>query len=554
MKTKVFALSVTVIVSVILLLNPACNKSDDPPTPADYLTLDLPGMDHRHDLYYHIDHDSRAIELLFDEPLNENSIAGNISFSDKTGPLEARYDLIISGKLVMLRFHDDFSLQMGWRYTLKLSHGLQSISGSRLPASTTLDIRTTAGHVFTNERNKAPRNAIVCISDIHLGDARANASGYSWFGQNKTALEAFLDTVYSRDNIHSVVILGDLFDEWVVPYEVSPFDSSASITSSRQYFHAIADAPNNSQVIDKLKNLVSHPEMELVYVPGNHDMLITEEVLSGIIPGMTWAGDVAGLGIYHPVDNIVMEHGHRYDFFNTPQPLVNPGHRLPPGYFISRLYASGMVYGNPLYLKSANTPQGSFEFDAAWTIAFLYVIHQFDMQVPDLNAANILMGGIDGYADPLSFNEVQDMYATSIEDLWPATQDTNNVPVPISVFSGIWNGHFLTNAVTEEYISQSPGMATYRVITFGHSHDPMLKVYPEGSDYGQVYANSGSWIDEGQCENPVRTFVVIIPGEWTDSEIDCVQLYQFNPATGPDGQQTGFAATLMAEENIEVDR
>lgn len=538
----------------MLILIPACKNDDDLPKPADYLTLTFPGMDHRHELYYHLDHDSRAIELLFDEPPEESTIGGNVRLSDKDGFLDDKYNLVISGKLVMLKFHEGFSLEQGWKYSLKLSHGLQSINGSRLPASTTFDIRTTRGHVFQDGPDKEPRDAIICLSDIHLGDARANTSGYSWFGQNKSALEAFLDTVYYRDNIRSVVILGDLFDEWVVPYGVSPFDSAASITSSKQYFHAIADAPTNSLIIEKLKNLIAHPETELVYVPGNHDMLITGDILSGIIPGITWAGDVAGLGIYHPVENIVMEHGHRYDFFNTPQPLVNPGHMLPPGYFISRLYASGMVYGEPSWFKSRNKTQSSFEFDAAWTIAFLYVIHQFDMQVPDLNATSILMGGIDGYKDPMSFIGVQDMYANNIEDLWPATQDTNSVPVPINVFSGIWNGHFLTTAVTEEYINQSPGMAQYRVITFGHSHDPLLKVYPEENDYEQVYANSGSWIDEDQCENPVRTFVVIVPGEWTGSEIDCVQLYQFNPVTNPDGQQTGFTATLMAEENIEVNR
>lgn len=537
----------------VLISFSGCNKDDNPPTPADYLEISFPGMEYQHGLYYHLDHDARAIELLTDEPVDTSGIRDKISLSDKNGNLDANYTLVISGKLIMLKFNKGFHLERGWKYTLKVSHSLQSVSGSRLPAPATFDIRTMAGHIFKAQSTKSTRDAIVSISDIHMGDGRANDNGYSWFGQNKAALEAFLDTVSSHSNVRTLTILGDLFDEWVVPCEVSPFDTAAEITSSAQYFKAIADAPTNAGIIQRLQNLAGKSGPELVYVPGNHDMLITQDILSELIPGITWAGDVSGLGIYNPVGTIVMEHGHRYDFFNAPQPLVNDGHMLPPGYFISRLFASGMVYGNQGTLKQTLVQEDSFEFNTAWTIAFLYVLHQFDMDVPPLDSARIRMGGIDDYVNAFSFDQVQNMYASDIEDLWPQTQEVNNVPVPISVFSAIWNGHFLTSAVTEEYISQSPGMAEYNVITFGHSHDPMLKVYPDGSDYSQVYANTGSWVDEDQCENPVRTFVVIVPGAWSGSEIDCVQLYQFNAATSPDGSPAGYSATLLAEENIEPD-
>ncbi len=53
-------------------------------------------------------------------------------------------------------------------------------------------------------------------------------------------------------------------------------------------------------------------------------------------------GQIDGLGSYSPLEGVMMEHGHRYDFFNSPQQLVNPDHILPPGYFVSRLWAAGM--------------------------------------------------------------------------------------------------------------------------------------------------------------------------------------------------------------------
>ncbi len=38
------------------------------------------------------------------------------------------------------------------------------------------------------------------------------------------------------------------------------------------------------------------------------------------------------------------------------------------------------------------------------------------MDMPDMNAKNILMGGIDGYSTPFSFIGAQHMYGINIED------------------------------------------------------------------------------------------------------------------------------------------
>ncbi len=529
----------------------SCDKNDETLLETGDPEVGFPGLELRHGTYYHLDHDSRSIGLLFDEEIDPSGVQGNIRLYDKNNSLDGHYDLSISGRLVMLMLHPEVSFRDGWKYTLEIDPALKMVSGNHFSALKSFDLRTRARHFFDRQKKKrTDRNALVCISDIHMGDSRANTQNYSWFGKNQAALENFLDSVYNHPGIRTVVILGDLFDEWVVPCEVSPFDEAEGITDSKAYFNAIADADVNAGIISRLQLIATHPEISLVYVPGNHDMLITEDILSEIIPGIIWAGDVTGLGIYHPVDDMVMEHGHRYDFFNTPQPLVNQGHMLPPGYFISRLYAQGMISGSSGAGKNQPDYNGSFEFDAAWTIAFYYVIHQFNMPEPPLNTPYIKMGGIDAYQPDFSFDEVYNMYAANIEDVWPQTQNLNQVPVPISVFLAIMNGHFLTNAVIEEYIVQSPGMDEKKVIVFGHSHDPLIDVFPAGETYDQIYANTGSWIDQDQCDNPVRTFVVVKPAQWTGSEIDCVQLYQYNPQ-GNAGKSAGYEAILLAEENVE---
>ncbi len=244
-----------------------------------------------------------------------------------------------------------------------------------------------------------------------------------------------------------------------------------------------------------------------------------------------------------------MEHGHRYDFFNCPQPLVNPNHILPPGYFITRLYAAGLESSTPDLYKGNMANKGSAEFLTAWSLAILYTLNDFNMDMPDLNANNILMGGIDGYTNPFSFIGAQNMYAANIEDLWPQTQAINEVPVPLTVFAAILNGVELYGAALIEYMQESTALDPYKIVAFGHSHDPELLVHPPGNKFTSIYANSGSWIDEDQSSHDVRTFLTVEPGEWSGSELDIVMLYQYN--LNSDSTGTKYKPKFISEESID---
>jgi hypothetical protein len=199
--------------------------------------------------------------------------------------------------------------------------------------------------------------------------------------------------------------------------------------------------------------------------------------------------------------------------------------------------------------KSVGQVSGSFEFIAAWDIAFLYTITHFRMDVPDVFDKNIQMGGIDHYFEPMSFHGTKEMYAASIEDYWEATQARNQVPVPGSCcFHAIWNGHSdLFTAAKTQYMKQPPSPKAYKIIAFGHTHRAMLEVYPKGSHFSSIYANSGTWIDADQnSPHPVRTYLLITPKAWTGSKIDVVGLYQYNP-----DEQGTFRPHKLAEESID---
>lgn len=530
-----------------LILQQSCKKKETQNEPLS-MTVNLSRSVMHNDSYYSLNWQERSIELDFSQEIDSLTIKGNISFSDDGDSLNPQYTIISSGRKVILAFQPDFILQPGWRYQITIKTGLRSASGMALPSDTEIEIRTTTLQLGIENENTT-RSSIICISDIHMGDQRSASMKYCWFTKNDAALDSLLGMVMTSPHVRQLVILGDLFDEWVVPYHLAPFDSMAGIHNSRDYFRSIANSDVNKDIISKLRTIAAGGVVQLIYVPGNHDMLLTQAILQEIIPGIIWQGDSPGLGHYSPVDEMVMEHGHRYDFFNCPQPLSNQGHMLPPGYFVSRLQAEGLMKHGRSDLKETGAATGHVEFLTAWIAAMTYLQIHFSLTVAG-DSANIRMTGIDGYSTSLSYNGVREMYAANIEDKWPATETVNGVPVAMPVLMAILDGSMdLSLAASYEYM-QSAAPKRYKIVAFGHTHNPMLKVYPPGKHYTGIYANTGSWVDAELSSKPVRTFLVIKPAAWTGSALDVVSLYQYNLDSGSGEPNPGFIPVLISEESI----
>jgi UDP-2,3-diacylglucosamine pyrophosphatase LpxH len=548
MKNQSLFLKWAVLVLLVSLTGQSCRKTEIRYLPAS-LTVDIPRAEYRHELYYSLDCNERSVELDFSEALDTSTVTGNVTFSDKGGSLNHHCDISSYGRKVFISFKPEFRMKEGWKYAVTLTTGLRSVTGLTFPATTSVRIRTTTGHLLASN-DTSTRNVIVCISDIHMGDARAVQLGYCWFSSNQEALEEMLDAVQASPQVRELVILGDLFDGWVVPYRLAPFDTAAGINNVRDYFLSVAGSPVNAGIVGKLKAIAAGGIIRLVYVPGNHDMLLTQEILTGIIPGIVWQGDSQGLGHYSPSPGMVMEHGHRYDFFNCPQPLANPGHILPPGYFISRLDAQGLMDHGTNYSKGTWGREGSLEFLTAWIAAVEYLKFHHSMNLA-ADSLNIRMGGIDQWPGPFSFNGIRDVYAAGIEDAWSATQVMNAMPVAMPVAMAILDGSMdLGFAAGYEYM-QAAAPERYRLVAFGHTHHPMIRVYPDVMQYTGIYANTGSWVNPGLCSKPVRTFLTIKPGAWTGSDLDVVSLFQYNFETGNGNPVPGYAPVLLAEESIE---
>jgi UDP-2,3-diacylglucosamine pyrophosphatase LpxH len=374
---------------------------------------------------------------------------------------------------------------------------------------------------------------VVVISDVHLGDQRSLDDGYVWCKNNRTKLISFLNNLIGRPAVKEIVIAGDFFDEWVAPMEYDTFDGLGSDKQAHsQFLDRIAAA--NQDVIDAM-NEVIQSGIKVTYVPGNHDMFTSQADISRIFPGMHYSSDVPGLGAYSPawLPSLVVEHGHRYDFFNAPDMFsnkeytANPNSLLPPGFFVSKVATSYGVRSTPAqFIHEVNeemeeTGERGLQYNLAWKTVLGYC-DIFDPWNPERERK--IKTGIDGYTDEFTINQLADynpdLYK-NIESQWRERQRRNNVVDPTTVITALLSGP--VNTVLDmmaEYQYFDIDKNYKRVAVFGHTHEATLKKLPAGKlkdmtkpwrgkyKVDHIYANAGTWVDHG---DPACTFVVVEP-------------------------------------------
>jgi UDP-2,3-diacylglucosamine pyrophosphatase LpxH len=183
----------------------------------------------------------------------------------------------------------------------------------------------------------------IFVSDIHMGDERSQHQPhpYGWLSDSRRDLfERFVRTVCKGDSdghVDEVVILGDLFDQWVCPAEYDPTEPPHADPPDGEQFTKISNYNHN--VIEALKAIAG----KLKYVSGNHDMLVNAGIMNGILPKLKYDPDPEGHDVYAPGDGIWAEHGHWCGIGDAPHPRsgTQPFEQtpLPMGFFFSRLSA-----------------------------------------------------------------------------------------------------------------------------------------------------------------------------------------------------------------------
>lgn len=160
------------------------------------------------------------------------------------------------------------------------------------------------------------------VSDIHLSTRNESA----WFNIEKEGpylIEFFkyLQKRFEKEkDIKELVLLGDIFDLWVIPHDQEPISFDQIIKDQKDVLAAIREAAR---------------KVPMLYVNGNHDFRVDDQMLREAL-----GPKVRRIGDSYRRRNIHAEHGHRYALFNRPDTKNGGPENLPLGYFISRLHAS----------------------------------------------------------------------------------------------------------------------------------------------------------------------------------------------------------------------
>lgn len=361
---------------------------------------------------------------------------------------------------------------------------------------------------------------VVVISDLHLGVD----DSFSETVKNKDLIAEFLERLVISD-IDELVIAGDMFDEWFVPISYEPHNDLGA------FFERVVE--NNASIVVAFEKIIQSGII-VAYVPGNHDLLLDEETLAKLIPGIVQARDVDGLGIYRTGmrSEIAIEHGHRYDTFCAPDILSNKeitgdyASFLPPGYFFTRIASTSVAEGKSAPKKDfpeikAPSKEDADQLDAyTYYNIWLWAMTTFSIKA-DFDEKAIYVG-VNGYDNSFSLSDllptVQDdgsisavLYA-NVQRRWDEVQQINRVAVknPYSqATAGAIDHTFLDEQAVKQYFDLD---STVDVVVFGHSHVPLVNRYENEYDKEKVYANSGTWIDENLI-GLERCFVVIESGE-----------------------------------------
>jgi len=312
----------------------------------------------------------------------------------------------------------------------------------------------------------------VLISDIHLGDdvryRHPDPARRARFfpSEHRERLLKFLDIqiLNAKDKIQDLVLLGDVFDTWVCPFDELP-----------PTYDSIFDSRENKPILESL-NRIAASNINLFYVHGNHDYDLTEARLQAAIPGI-----ITQPGSYQePELGLHAEHGHRFTLFNQSFPEVAEG--LPIGYPITRLaeHLGGYVRG---FKDLVGYLDEAFDLASGCENIYEAIIEGLAERA---HAEHIVMPG----QTKISVEQVKSIY--------------KNLPYHDEPFKvGM---KLASEGDLEKFGDQLSEQHKHKVVVLGHTHTAKIdKDSLLVKD--RVYINSGNWCGkEAHC-------VVIEPGD-----------------------------------------
>ncbi len=249
-----------------------------------------------------------------------------------------------------------------------------------------------------------------------------------------------------------------------------------------------------------LAELTQNPQIRVVCLSGNHDMgMRAEDLERHFGEGMVFGGTAvwnAGSSVYRS-SRLRAEHGSAHALFNAPDPVNDPGSRLPLGYYISRVVAT----------KTYNTGHGDRHW---WT----YVDDLLETVGPEKFAAcvfeavleesclppdtDIVMSRGKGRSARINALEIVSRYR-NLYDQWK-----ERVGAGIAFKSILAEIGYLDDAADRLCKKNDTN-----IVIFGHSHDWELDKDAWFVN-DRIYANCGTW-----CDSPKK--------QWTYVEVETLR-------------------------------
>jgi UDP-2,3-diacylglucosamine pyrophosphatase LpxH len=163
------------------------------------------------------------------------------------------------------------------------------------------------------------------MSDIHI----SNGASYSWFqGPYVTYATTMFNRVAADASVAELVLLGDIFDNWLYPVDVVPLTAPQIISGM--------DAGLRSAIQGCVATLPV-----VYYMNGNHDMTVSQADLAGLGSGgkeIVWTTAAAYNNLHGNTRHL--EHGNACDMFNAPDTASDTIGGYSLGFFITRMVAS----------------------------------------------------------------------------------------------------------------------------------------------------------------------------------------------------------------------
>jgi UDP-2,3-diacylglucosamine pyrophosphatase LpxH len=319
------------------------------------------------------------------------------------------------------------------------------------------------------------------LSDTHIGTNYKTC----WYqaSVHEPYLIRVLDRIIQNTNngtapITRLIILGDFFDFWTYPPAMRPPTVDEIVTANPK---VLGPAGKLRQVVEALNGNV-------VYVKGNHDIIITQDDLNRLPIGensITLVDDIF-------VDDSAMmfTHGHLYTMFNAPDPRY-PG-QVPVGHFVTRAISYYLDQVLPQGQTAANLPNQG----APYGFSLASMVPQLARQFANPSITDLLLGYI---AARCGLNEatpivLADGSVTSITDArakydglwaeWAAANGGGAIGAMIAAkaaqadYDGTYMAWFAQRAVLEKSAAG---------IVMGHTHVPKSGIRHSAC----IYANGG---------------------------------------------------------------